>query len=81
MLNQDKYAVSYQAAKRNAVRTAIKQASTCCNGNFEIPMCAIQIINKDNSLRKKPIRASYDYVHNMTYDMIRNNEIWGWIHE
>lgn len=75
MLNQNKYAVSYQAAKRNAVKTAIKKAATCCKGNFEIPMCAIHIVNEENSLRKKPIRVSYEYAQSMTYEMLKNGEI------
>lgn len=75
MNNRDKYAISYQAAKRNAVISAIKVVAPQCKGNFEIPMSAMLQIEKDNSLRKRPIRASYDYIKNLTFEMLQNNEI------
>lgn len=71
----DKYKVSASVQKRIAVKEAIKAVAPKCKGNFEIPMSAISYIEYGNNLRKKPIRASYDYVQNLTYEMIRNKEI------
>ena len=61
--------------KRTVVREAIKKVAPFCKGNFEIPMAAIYEINKDNRLRKKPVRASYDYVSEVMYQMLNRNEI------
>lgn len=64
-----------QIIKRNVVKDAIKQVAPKCKGNFEIPMSAINYIEYGNRLRKKPVKASYDYVKNLAYEMIKNNEI------
>lgn len=61
--------------KRRVVKDAIKQVAPKCKGNFEIPMSAINYIEYGNRLRKKPVRASYNYVQSVAYDMIRNKEI------
>lgn len=70
-----KYEMSATEYKRYVVRKAIKDVANTCRGNFEIPMTAISKINFDNKMRKKPVKASYDYVSNMVYEMLRNNEI------
>ena len=61
--------------KRYVVRKAIKEVAKTCCANFEIPMSAIAKIDFDNRVKKKLVRASYDYVYNMMHEMIRNNEI------
>ena len=61
--------------KRYVVRKALKEVSKTVCANFEIPMSAIAKINFDNRLRKKPVKASYDYVYNMMHEMLRNHEI------
>lgn len=70
-----KYEMSAKEYKRYVVRKAIKEVSKSCCANFEIPMAAITKIEFDNRLRKKPVKASYDYVYNMMHEMLRSNEI------
>ena len=70
-----KYEMDAKSLKRNVVRDAIKVVAPKCKGNFEIPMSAINYINYGNRMRKKPIRAGYDYVYNTMHEMIRNKEI------
>ena len=72
---KDKYQMSAAAYKRQVVCDAIKAVAPKCKGNFEIPMSAINYINNGNNLRKKPVRASYDYVQDMAYRMMRNRQI------
>ena len=61
--------------KRSVVRDAIKKVAPYCKGNFEIPIAAIVEINKGNVLRKKPIRASREYVASVMYQMLNLGEI------
>lgn len=61
--------------KRLAVKDAIKKVAPQCKANFEIPMSALNYIDYGNRLRKKPVRASYDYVYNLMHEMIDNKEI------
>ena len=67
--------ISASAYKRHIVREAIKQVAPKCKGNFEIPMSAISYIEYGNRLRKKPVRASFNYVKDLTYEMLKNKEI------
>lgn len=71
----DKYKVPASVQKRIVVKEAIKAVAPKCKGNFEVPMSAISYIEYGNNFRKKPIRASYDYVSNLAYKMLRNKEI------
>ena len=66
---------SIDVFKHSIVRDAIKNVAPKCVANFEIPMSAINYINYGNRLRKKPVRASYNYVYNVMHEMIKNNEI------
>ena len=61
--------------KRVVVREAIKKVAPGCIANFEIPVNALSYIEKENRMRKKPVRASYDYVQKTMYDMLDNKEI------
>ena len=70
-----KYETPASIQKRLAVKEAIKKVAPQCKGNFEIPMTALNYINYGNRLRKKPVRASYDYVCNVMYEMFDNKEI------
>ena len=72
---KDKYKVSATVLKRQVVKEAIKVVAPKCKGNFEIPMSAITYIENGNRLRKKPVRASYDYVRALVYEMIQAKEI------
>lgn len=72
---KDNYKISASAYKRNIVKEAIRNVAPNCKGNSEIPMSAINYIEYGNRLRKKPIRASYNYVQSLAYEMIRNKEI------
>ena len=67
--------MSAQAYKKHIVRDAIKNVAPKCKGNFEIPMSAISYIEFGNRLRKKPVRASYNYVSDVVYEMLKNKEI------
>lgn len=71
----DKYSTPASIEKRRVVIDAIKSVAPKCKGNFEIPMSAINYINYGNRLRKKPVRASYEFVQNLTYEMLKNKEI------
>lgn len=74
-MSVSKYEMNAQSLKRCVVRDAIKAVAPQCKGNFEIPMSAISYINYGNRMRKKPIRAGYDYVYNVMHEMIKNKEI------
>lgn len=67
---KDKYKTPASILKRQVVSEAIKAVAPKCKGNFEIPMSAINYIENGNRLRKKPIRASYSYVQELTYEML-----------
>lgn len=67
--------VSAKVLKRQVVIEAIKVVAPKCKGTFEIPMSAIAYIEYGNRLRKKPIRASYDYVYSLMHEMINSKII------
>ena len=71
----NKYEVPASVKKKAIVKEAIKKVAPNCKGNFEIPMSAISYIEYGNRLRKKPIRASYNYVSDIMYEMFDNKEI------
>lgn len=66
----DKYSTPASIEKRRVVIDAIKSVAPKCKGNFEIPMSAINYIEYGNRLRKKPIRVSFNYVQELTYEML-----------
>lgn len=69
------YEMSAAEYKRYVVKKAIKEVSKTVCANFEIPMSVLNKLDFDNRLRKKPVKASYDYVYNLMHEMIRNHEI------
>ena len=66
----DKTKTPASIRKRQVVIEAIKAVAPQCKGNFEIPMSAINYIEYGNRLRKEPIRASFNYVQSLTYEML-----------
>ena len=56
--------------KRRVVVDAIKKVAPQCKANFEIPMTAYMYIMEGNRLRKKPIRASYEYISKVMHEML-----------
>ena len=61
--------------KRKVVIDAIKKVAPTCKANFEIPMLAYMYIMEGNRLRKKPVKASYDYISNLMHEMLKNGAI------
>ena len=62
--------MSATAYKKQVVIDAIKQVAPKCKANFEIPMSAYTYIEYGNRLRKKPVKASYNYIQNVMYEFL-----------
>lgn len=72
---KDKYKTPAAVKKKIVVREAIKAVAPKCKANFEIPMSAYVYIEKGNSIRKSPVKASYSYIQQVMYEMILAKEI------
>lgn len=72
---KDKYKVPESMQILIVVKEAIKVFASRCISDFEISSCVFNYIIFTNRFRAKPIRVSYDYVSNLTYEMLRNKEI------